>query len=251
MTRPDDQHRQGSTAAAEDDRTGGTRGDRTRRAIIAAARTRFAALGFEETTVVDVARDAGVSGPTVAFHFGSKQGLLTAVITDYYDDLVARIDDVIDAPTSPADRLVAFARFWVQAIDGGFELFGVFAAHGGMRAADSEPGIALRESNRRITRRFERLIEDLRSEGVVRAGVSTRLVRDAFFGTAEHVLRGRQHAGGPFDHARAADEILELVLHGAGGPPEPTVPDATRIDAIDRKLDLLLERTTGDGAGAP
>lgn len=223
----------------------GTRGDRTRRAIVAAARERFRAHGFEDTTLGEVAADAGVSGPTVAFHFGSKLGLLTAVVNDHYDELIAQIELVIDEPRSPMARLVAFTRHWLRTIDGDLELYAVFAAHGGMRATDSEVGVALRENNTRVTRLFERLLDDLKADGTLREDVQTRLIRDAFFGTAEHVLRRQLHASRPLEHDRAADRILELVLHGAAAA--PPAPAADRLTVIERKLDELLA-VTGPGA---
>lgn len=224
-----------------------TRGDRTRRAILAAARARFAERGFEDTTLADVAAAAGVAGPTVAFHFGSKHGLLAAVIGDYYDELLSRIDALLDTPSSPAERLRAFAHFWLGEHDGAFDLYNVFASQGGWRTTLSESGLALRDNNRRITRRFERLVDDLRTDGSLRADAPTRLIRDAFFGTAEHVLRGQLHAGRPLDHERAAEEILALVLDGARARTAPRGREVDRLTAIDRKLDLLLERPPHPG----
>lgn len=223
-----------------------TRGDRTRRAILDAARRRLMERGFEDTTLGDVAAAAGVSGPTVAFHFGSKIGLLAAVVDDYYDDLLARVEPVIDAPSSPIDRLAAFARFWLQAIDGDFALFGVFLGHGGFRDVASESGLAMRRNNARVTRLLERLVDDLKSDGALRADVPTRLVRDAFFGTAEHVLRGRLHTDRPLDHRRAAGQILDLVLHGAAAQRPAEEGHVDRLAAIDRKLDQLLAQSRAD-----
>jgi AcrR family transcriptional regulator len=232
-----------------------TRGDRTRRAIVAAARERFTTHGYAESTLADVARDAGVSSPTVAFHFGSKTGLLAAVIADYYDGLLAQIDEVIDAPSSPADRLTAFAHFWIGAHEDSFPLFGVFAAHGGWRAADSEIGRTLAENNRRVTRVLERLIDDLKADGTLRDDVGTRLLRDAFFGTCEHLWRGRLVSSRPWNPDRAADELLDLLFHGAVPAPAAvpaSVPEATPLAELDRKLDLLLARTDLDPIqGAP
>ncbi|GMU80116.1 MAG: hypothetical protein AMXMBFR46_29010 [Acidimicrobiia bacterium] len=227
-------------ARAPGDRVAASRGDRTRRAIIAAARARFAAYGFEDTTLADVAADASVSGPTVPFHFGSKAGLLTAVINNYYDELMARVDEVIDKPTSVADRLTAFTRFWLREHEGAFDLYSVFASQGGWRALESPSGRALHDNTRRLSRVFERLIDDLKAEGMLRSDVPTRLVRDMFFGTAEYVLRGSIYRTGPLDHDRAADEILDLVLRGAGET-RPTIDrDPTRLESIEQKLDRLL-----------
>lgn len=226
-----------------------TRGGRSRRAIVSSARARFAAHGFDETTLGDVAADAGVSGPTVTFHFGSKLGLLAAVIDDYYEQLLPRLDAAIDAPSAPTERLAAFARFWLEAIDGDFALFGVFAAHGWMRETTTETGVAMRRNNTQITRRFERLVDDLKAEGSLRADVSTRLVRDAFFGTAEHVLRGQLHSSRPLDHRHAAEQVLGLVLHGAAARPR-TATDEDRLRSVERKLDLLLSRRPAADEGS-
>lgn len=236
-------------AIVRDASTAETRGARTRRAIVVAATRRFARDGFEETTLVDVAADAGVSGPTVAFHFGSKSGLLVAVINAHYEGLMAQIDEVINAPSSPAERLVAFARYWVRPWDN--DLYGVFVAYGGWRLTDSESGVALRENNRRLTRVFERLVDDLKADGTLRADVPTHLVRDAFFGTVEHVQRGHLHARRPFDSDRVADQILDLILRGARPAPAVAVTDERpALATIDRKLDLLLARLPTD-PGAP
>lgn len=231
----------GESARSTQAASAGTRGERTRRAIVTAARERFRAHGFEDTTLGDVAADAGVSGPTVAFHFGSKLGLLTAVVNHHYDELIAQIEVVVDEPRSPMARLVAFTRYWLRTIDGDIELYAVFAAQGGMRASASGIGAAVRDNNARVTRLFERLVDDLKADGTLRADARTRLVRDAFFGTAEHVLRRQLNASRPLDHDRAADRILELILHGAAAaPPAPAADD--RLAAIERRLDELLAR---------
>jgi AcrR family transcriptional regulator len=61
--------------------TGGPRSERTRRAILGAARSAFAARGYEQTTIRAVAAMAGVDGSMVMRYFGSKAGLFTAAAT--------------------------------------------------------------------------------------------------------------------------------------------------------------------------
>src|SRR5262245_6380950 len=50
----------------------------TREAILAAARERFAASGYDRTRVRDVAADAGVDAALVHYFFKSKDGLFVA-----------------------------------------------------------------------------------------------------------------------------------------------------------------------------
>ena len=53
----------------------------TRGAVLAAARARFAAHGYEATRLRDVATDAGVVVALVSFHFGRKDGLFAAALS--------------------------------------------------------------------------------------------------------------------------------------------------------------------------
>lgn len=219
--------------------SGETRGERTRATVLAAARDRFTAEGFDGTTVARIADDAGVSQPTVLFHFGSKAGLLVAVMQEHYAELIASIDDVVDAADVPEARLREFARWWLRRNAEDLDLLAVFGRHG-RRSEEDEVVAAFRDANRRVTRVFDRIVEDLKHVGVLRQEVPTRIVRDAFFGTAEHVLLGWASTGRPADLDVAAEDLIDLILHGAARPS----PDDRRGDlaTLDAKLDLVLDR---------
>src|ERR1700722_11984222 len=85
--------------------------DETRRRIVEAARRLLGKTGYDTTTIAEIAADAGVATQTVYAVFGTKQGILLALIDRAifgldYDRLVA------DAFTheDPADRLRFAAR---------------------------------------------------------------------------------------------------------------------------------------------
>lgn len=219
--------------------TAATRGDRTRAAILAAAGDHLAEHGLEGTRGAQVAADADVSEATVWFHFGSKAGLLVAVMEHYYDQLVADIADVIDGAASPRGRLEAFARFWLDRLSADLPLLGEFERHG-RNGHDAEVVAAFAACNRRVTRGFERLVEDLVATGEVRADLPAWIVRDTFFGTAEHLVVGRAVTGRSTDLAASADLLLDVLLHGVAtataGEHQPS------LATIDAKLDTLLRR---------
>ncbi|MDG4862133.1 helix-turn-helix domain containing protein, partial [Streptomyces sp. T-3] len=54
------------------------RSDATRAAILAAARERFAADGYERATIRAIARDAGIDPSMVMRYYGNKEGLFSA-----------------------------------------------------------------------------------------------------------------------------------------------------------------------------
>src|SRR5262245_14963933 len=69
------------------------KGHATRRRLLAAARERAIASGghFE---IADVARDAGVVPSLVHRYFGSKSGLVAALVDDYFDRFHAEVLDL-------------------------------------------------------------------------------------------------------------------------------------------------------------
>jgi len=70
-----------TTAEAVVPGIGGPRSAGTRQAILEAARSAFAAHGYDRTTIRAVARTAGVDASMVMRYFGSKAGLFTAAAT--------------------------------------------------------------------------------------------------------------------------------------------------------------------------
>lgn len=50
------------------------------RAVVDSAKKRFLAVGFRETSLDDIARDAGVAKKTLYGHFGSKEQLFSAIL---------------------------------------------------------------------------------------------------------------------------------------------------------------------------
>ena len=107
-----DSSRATATVASQSGRvpgTGGPRSEGTRRAILAAARSTFAARGYERTTIRAVAEQAGVDASMVMRYFQSKEGLFTAVVT-----MDVRVPDLRSVPASRRGEFLVrhFLRRW-------------------------------------------------------------------------------------------------------------------------------------------
>ena len=64
-----------------------------KRSIVAAARKLFMEAGYEGTTIDGIAEEAGLSGVTVHNYYGTKSGVLMAVVADSDRELLGRIDE--------------------------------------------------------------------------------------------------------------------------------------------------------------
>ncbi|QPP05346.1 TetR/AcrR family transcriptional regulator [Streptomyces bathyalis] len=85
----------------------------TRAEIARAARRLFVSQGWTATTVRDVAREAGVSVPTVYAAYGNKNGLAGALAesADLSADIPQMLGELEAAAADPAQQLAAMAAY--------------------------------------------------------------------------------------------------------------------------------------------
>lgn len=84
----------------------------TSAAIAGAALHRFAARGFEATTLREIAHDAGVDVALISYRFGGKLGLWKAIVSQAAGDLRRALDLALreSAAASAQERLAHSAR---------------------------------------------------------------------------------------------------------------------------------------------
>ena len=82
-------------------RSPGKRSDRTKAAILQAARERLAAHGYDRTTIRAVAADAGIDPSMVMRYFGTKAQLFDAAL-----DIDLRLPDLADVPPDELPQIL-------------------------------------------------------------------------------------------------------------------------------------------------
>ena len=78
------------------------RGDRTRELLIEETVRCIREEGFSAASARHIIERAGVSWGVIQHHFGDRDGLLTAVIDDAVDRLIASLDGLSDPAAHPA-----------------------------------------------------------------------------------------------------------------------------------------------------
>jgi len=71
-----------------------------RDAILKTAARLFAVQGFDGTTTIQIAREAGVTEPLIYYHFKGKDELFTQIIAATFSEYFSRIDDLEQNPDS-------------------------------------------------------------------------------------------------------------------------------------------------------
>ncbi|WP_280332755.1 TetR/AcrR family transcriptional regulator [Nocardia wallacei] len=150
---------------------------RTRADIAEAARRLFVSQGWAATTVRDVAREAGVSVPTVYAAYTSKPGLVWALVeaADLSADM-SRMLAGLEGSADPREQLAAMAGYDRRLFERSGDLIGLIR-----EAGRTEPELA------QVYRQARRLADDTRVEvfsawpaATLRAGLDIPAAVDIF-----------------------------------------------------------------------
>src|ERR1700761_5451856 len=93
----------------------------SRERILVAAKHLFARNGYENTSTVAIAREAGTSESQLMKHFGSKQGLLSAVLDHGWMKILRRVQ-ATQGNESLQQRLLAALEAMVIELENDMEL---------------------------------------------------------------------------------------------------------------------------------
>ena len=156
----------------------------TRTKILDVARRRFARLGFEKSTTADIARTTGLSEGTVFQHFGTKMGLLEAVMDQYYDTLISESGQIIETTSDPLDRLTSLLTHYALQLDDQWDLIRAFNQLG--RYGRDAFVIRFDDHNRAYTALYLTQFRAMQAEGVIRADIRPEFSRDLLLGGLEH-----------------------------------------------------------------
>src|SRR5262245_39400006 len=80
----------------------------TRQALLDAGRTVISERGYDGARVDEIARRAGVNKAMISYHFGGKQGLYNAILSENFGWVLEKLAE-LDREPLPAD--VKLARF--------------------------------------------------------------------------------------------------------------------------------------------
>ena len=81
------------------------KGDLTRQKILDSARGLFYSKGYNNTSIDEILKASKIKKGNFYFHYGSKEDLGYAVIESYLFNEIIMMDNVLQEPGSPLERL--------------------------------------------------------------------------------------------------------------------------------------------------
>jgi len=166
------------------------------RDILRVGREVFAEKGYERATTTEIAQRLGISEATVFTYFHGKRELCVRVITDWYDEIIATIEQGLPREKPARTQLDWFVRthlrlFLVQ----GTGLCALVLSEG--RSKGQDFGDTLPPLQRRYTAPLMDLLARGQASGEFREDLPLRLLRPLVLGPMEHILWEAVTQGSP------------------------------------------------------
>ena len=187
-----------------------------REAILRAAVETFAAHGFFQAQVADVARAAGVAAGTVYLYFRGKDDLLISIFERTMKQAIAEGRRSVEEKRGAVERLREIARLHLERLGNDRELAVVFQ-------------IELRQSTKFMEhfsathlREYLGLIRDVvaqgQSEGVFRPGPNPTLTAKLFFGALDEMATNWILSRRKYSLVSDLDALMDLFVGGLAAP---------------------------------
>jgi len=139
-----------------------------RRHVLDAGLQLFSRKGFAATSVREIVRQAGVTKPVLYYHFGSKQGLLRALVDDAFAEYEQRVRQELEKAADAREAIVRLVQICFELSRGrpemaAFMYLTIFGSE-----ADSA-GLDVREPARRNRALVESVVSRCVDEGLIAA----------------------------------------------------------------------------------
>ena len=155
--------------------------------ILLSAKHLFARNGYENTSTVAIAREAGTSESQLMKHFGSKQGLLAAIFDHGWASIIERVQSSNRA-ASPSDRLLAMLGAMIAEVDGDLELKELVALEA-RRVRKDNRDVLMSRGYHQFAELLYTVLGEMRNQGQLRGDLNLDAVRSAIMGMTEALLR--------------------------------------------------------------
>lgn len=200
-----------ATKTGAERKRGTANGSARRAQLLEIAAKMFATRGYSQTTVRDIADEAGILSGSLYHHFSSKEAMLTEILKDFMGGLIDGFVRIVEQGDNPSEILDGLIRNSFETIHR--EPYEVALYQNESAFLSTIPDFEfVTQTSLEIEKVWLGVLEAGRTSGVFRKDVDVKLlyrfIRDAVWASVRWY-----RPGGRLDHVKVADQFLEL-LHG-------------------------------------
>lgn len=189
------------------------RGQRTRVALVAAAREVFEDVGYNNCRVADITARANTSYGSFYFYFNSKEDIFRAVVTQLTSDMFRASRVAPKASRDPRARIEAANRAYLQVYRQNARLLAVLEE---MSPHEDYFRNLMLDIRRIFVRRNENGIRRLQQQGLADPDIDPAIAASALGGMLERFAHVWLLLGDQYDEEDAVATLTQLWAGGIG-----------------------------------
>jgi len=178
--------------------------------ILMAAKRLFAYNGYENTSTVAIAREAGTSESQLMKHFGSKRGLLSVILDRGWTGIAARVQ-MVPANAPPADRLFRVLEAVIIELENDSDLRNLMVLEAGRVRKDNRD-VIVSHGFQQFAEVVYAILAEMRDQGQISSDLNLEALRAAFVGMTKGLLRDPVLAQRSEFRASYSSDDLKKVL---------------------------------------
>jgi len=182
--------------------------------ILDAAITVFAEQGFFQSTIAQIAKEAGVADGTIYLYFKNKDDILVQFYQYKTRQIFERFREAVSKPASAEEKLRCLIRVHLQEFQKDRSMAIVYQAETHQnRTLGTE---LIKEMSKMYRDLISEIVELGQEEGSIRRDLYMGLVKRFINGAVDEVINSWIHSGGKYDLVTMADPLVDLFIMGIG-----------------------------------
>jgi len=187
--------------------------DKYRRILEAAVKV-FAEQGFYQSTISQIAREAGVADGTIYLYFKNKDDILVQFFNYKTKQVFDSFREEVDKADNIFDKLRNLIRRHLEEFQNDRNMAILYQAetHQNSRLVEEQ----IKEMSKLYLDIVSEIVERGQDEGSVRKDLYVGLVKRFILGSVDEVINTWLHSGGKYDLVSMADPLVDLFIRGIG-----------------------------------
>ena len=182
--------------------------------ILEAAIKVFAEQGFFQSTIAQIAREAGVADGTIYLYFKNKDDILVQFFNYKTKQVFSGFREEVNKGDNAVEKLRNLVRRHLAEFqrDRNMAILYQSETHQSMRMAEEQ----IREMSSMYLDIVAEIVEQGQQEGLMRKNLYSSLVKRFILGAVDEVINTWIHSGGDYDLVSMADPLVDLFIEGVG-----------------------------------
>ncbi len=176
----------------------------------------FARQGFYQSTVAQIAREAGVADGTIYLYFKNKDDILVHFFSYRTKQVFERFRAEVNKSDNSLDKLRNLIRRHLTEFQRDRDMAVVYQVetHQNSRLAEDQ----IREMSQMYQDLVSEIVETGQQEDSIRKDLYVGLVKRFILGAVDEVINTWLHSDKNYDLVSMADPLVDLFVRGIGSP---------------------------------